>query len=272
MAWVERPDGVRLAVQERGEGRAILCAHSYVQHPGVYAGLHDQLARDFRVVTYHARGSGDSTRQGPYDMRTHVADLGAVAQAHGPVEMILANGEAAHWGVHLATGRPDLVPRVMALESVPFRAGHAVAAEALVGSATVLDTLLSMMRADYRTGLRAAVERGNPSLTEDELRRRVDETAAHTSAEAAVRRLEDWIADDATGDSASLGDRLTIAYEGAGAWFPASLHEAARTYLPGANIVRLERGAVSAPELTAALIREVVGAPARAQTAQRDPG
>ena len=81
MEWVERPGGVRLAVQQHGEGPTVVCMHSFVQHQEVYAGLHEALAGHFRVVTYHARGAGDSTRQGPYDIATDTADMAAVAPA-----------------------------------------------------------------------------------------------------------------------------------------------------------------------------------------------
>ena len=258
MAWVERPGGVRLALQERGEGPAVLVMHSFVQHPDVYAGLHEDLARDFRVVTYHARGTGDSTRSGPYDIATDAADMAAVAEACGPVEAVLANGEASHWAVRLAAEQPQLVPRVISLETLPFRTAEAAESDALIGSAPVLQALVSMIRADYRTGLHAAIQRGNPSLTEDEMRERLDLTEAHSPAEAGVARLEAWIADDASEPARALGDRLTVAFEGAGAWFPASLHELARDFLPEARFVRLERGAISAPELMATVVREAV--------------
>lgn len=258
MTWVERPDGVRLAVQERGDGPAILVMHSFVQHPDVYAGLHDELARDHRVISYHARGTGESTKAGPYDMETDAADMAAVAESCGPVEAVLGNGEASHWAVRVATAHPELVPRVVCLETLPFRTQDAEGSDALIGSATVLDTLVSMIRADYRTGLHAAIQRGNPSLDEDEMRERVDLTAAHSPAEASVPRLEAWIADDVSKASRELGDRLTIAFEGAGAWFPASLHELARDFLPEARFVRLERGAISAPEIMADVVRDVV--------------
>jgi pimeloyl-ACP methyl ester carboxylesterase len=39
-------------------------------HPRLLAPLQDDLARDHRVVLYHPRGNGDSTRAGPYDLAT----------------------------------------------------------------------------------------------------------------------------------------------------------------------------------------------------------
>lgn len=245
-------------MQERGEGPALLCAHSFVQHPGVYRGLHEELARDHRVITYHARGTGESTKAGPYDMETDAADMAAVVESLGPVEAVIANGEAAHWAVRVAVEQPELIPRVIALETLPFRASEAAQSDALIGSTSVLNALVAMIRADYRTGLHAAIERGNPSLTEEEMRERMDLTAAHSPAEAAVPRLEAWIADDVSEAAGALGGRLMVLFHGEGAWFPASLHELARDFLPEARFVRLEQGAISAPDLAAAAIREVV--------------
>jgi hypothetical protein len=192
-------------------------------------------------------------------MATDVTDLEAVLEQTGPVEAVLANGESCHWGVHLAARRPDLVPQVIGLETVPFRISEAEGTDALIGSSSVLDALVSMIRADYRTGLHAAIQRGNPNMNEADTRARIDKTAEYSPPEAGVPRLEEWIRDDASAVAGKLGSRLTVVFEGAGAWFPASLHEVAREWLPEANFIRLEGGAVSRPELTAAAVRELVG-------------
>ena len=61
-----------------------------------------------------------------------------------------------------------------------------------------------------------------------------------------------------------LGDRLIIAYEGAGAWFPQDLTERGIAILPEARFVKLDGGAISSPELTAAVVRGVTGVTAPA--------
>jgi pimeloyl-ACP methyl ester carboxylesterase len=260
--FVEREGGVTLFWQDWGEGPGVLVVPSYLQHPAVLQGLIGELQKSHRIVRYDARGAGESTRQGPYDMRTDVADLLAVAEAAGPLSVVMANGDATNRAIHAAAERPDLVPHVVSLETVPLLPGQAADTDALVGSGGVLDALVSTMRNDYRTGISAAVQRGNPDLDQDAVRERVDAVVAYIDHEAAQGRLEAWIADDPAGDPQLLGDRLVVAYEGAGAWFTGDLVDAAREVLPEARFAKLEAGAISRPDLTAAVVRSVTGAAA----------
>lgn len=262
--FVEREDGVRLHWQESGEGPGLLIAHSYIQHPEVLEGLLAELRSGHRMLRYDARGAGESTRQGPYDMQTDVADLIAVVEAAGPIAAIIANGDATNRAVHAAAQRPELFPYVISMESVPLAPGQAAGTESLISSANVLDALVGMMRADYRSGLTAAITRGNPDWDADGVRGRVDATVAYIDHEASASRLEEWIKDDPGDDPQSLGDRLIIAYEGAGAWFPSDLAEVGSGVLPDAQFVKLEGGALTRPELTAAVVRGVTGAKAAA--------
>jgi pimeloyl-ACP methyl ester carboxylesterase len=257
VAWVEGADGVELWWEERGEGPALLVAHSYIQHPLVLKELIDDLASDHRVVRYDARGAGKSAHVGPYGMATDVADLLAVAEAAGPLVAIVANGDATNRAVHGAAQRPELVPLVISMETVPLPAGAAEDTDALVGSENVLDALVGMMRADYRSGMTAAIQRGNPGMSPDQIRERVDATVAYVSHDAGLARLDSWIRDAPADDARAVGDRLVIAFEGAGAWFPAQLLEHARQFLPDARFERLEAGAISRPDLTAAVVRRV---------------
>src|SRR3954453_23055079 len=99
---VERPGGAEIFWEESGDGPTVLVSPSYIQHPGVFSGLVAELAKRHRVVRYDARGSGASSRGGPYDMRTDVDDLLAVAEAAGPVAAVLGNGDGANRAVHAA--------------------------------------------------------------------------------------------------------------------------------------------------------------------------
>ena len=76
--------------------------------------------------------------------------------------------------------------------------------------------------------------------------------------------IEAWIHDDPGDDPAKLGDRLVVAYEGAGGWFPSELTELGGELLPEAQIVKLEGGAITRPDLRAAVVRTVTGAQATA--------
>jgi pimeloyl-ACP methyl ester carboxylesterase len=262
--FVEREGGVSLFWQEWGEGPGLLVVHSYIQHPTVFEGLLAELKGGHRTIRYDARGAGESTRQGPYDMATDVADLIAVVEAAGPIAAVVANGDATNRAVHAAAERPDLFPYVISLETVPLARGQAEGTEALISSGPVLEALVAMMRADYRAGVTAAVQRGNPVMSDAEVRERVDATVAYIDHDAALERLEEWIADEPGDDPRALGDRLVVAYEGAGGWFPAELTERGQDLLPDAQLVKLDGGAISRPDLTAAVVRGITGAKAPA--------
>src|SRR4051794_15965191 len=178
--------------------------HSYIQHPKVLEALIAEVSSDHRTVRYDARGAGESTRQGPYSMEVDVTDLIAVAEAAGPITAIVSNGDATNRAVHAAAQRPDLIPYVISLETVPLLPGQAEDTDALVGSGGVLEALVGMMRNDYRTGLTAAIQRGNPEMTQDEVRERVDATVAYVDHDASLTRLEDWIADRPGDDPLTL--------------------------------------------------------------------
>ena len=271
MPFTERPDGTRLHWWEEGEGPGLLVVASYIQHPRVLEGLLAELRADHRIVRYDVRGAGESTRQGPFDMNTDVEDLIAVTESAGPFAAVLTNGDATNRSVHAAARRPELFPAVVSMETVPLLPGQAAGTESLISSVSVLDALVGMMRADYRSGLSASVQRGNPQYSVDEVRERVDATAAYIDHDAAVGRLEAWIGDDPGDDPRSLGDRLVIAYEGAGGWFPTELTERGMDVMPDARFVKLEGGAISRPDLTAAVVREVTGASSGSPSPARAP-
>ena len=83
MARLERPDGVELHWEQRGQGPLVVLAPYWSGHPGVYEALLSDLARDHLVVTWDARGTGESTRAGPYDMATDCSDLEEVLDGPG---------------------------------------------------------------------------------------------------------------------------------------------------------------------------------------------
>jgi pimeloyl-ACP methyl ester carboxylesterase len=261
---VEREAGVSLFWQEWGEGPGLLVMHSYLQHPTVLEALVAEISPGHRMLRYDARGTGESTRVGPYDMQTDVDDLIAIVEATGPVAAVLSNGDASNRAMHAAVARPDLIPYLISMETVPLMPGQAADTDALVGSGGVLSALVRMVRADYRSGMMAAIQRGNPDMTPDQLRERLDATVAYCPHEAGLGRLEAWIADDPGEDPYTLGERLIVAYEGAGAWFTEELHQRGQELLPDAQFVKLDGGAVSRPDLTAAVVRRVTGAAATA--------
>jgi lipase len=69
---------VRLHTRSWGpqSGPALVCVHGIGQHGGIFAGLGQRLAdAGFRVVAVDLRGHGESDREPPWNIGTHVADL-----------------------------------------------------------------------------------------------------------------------------------------------------------------------------------------------------
>lgn len=57
-------------------GECVLCVHGVAMHGGIFAALGECLAaRGHRVVAVDLRGHGDSGREPPWDVGTHVADI-----------------------------------------------------------------------------------------------------------------------------------------------------------------------------------------------------
>lgn len=89
MRHVLTTDGLTLAVHETGprDAPVVVCAHGWPDSHVLWDGVVAELADRFRVVTYDARGAGDShapTSRGGYRMDQLVADLAAVIEVVSP--------------------------------------------------------------------------------------------------------------------------------------------------------------------------------------------
>src|SRR5439155_4448002 len=133
--------------------------------------------------------------------------------------------------------------------------------DALAGSESVLEALVGMMTTDYRAALRTMVAGANPQMDEDAARERVSRVVTYCPQEAAAPRLRDWIADEPLEDARALGDRLWVLDAGGSDWFPEDLAARARVLLPNAHVESMEDGAISRPDLTAAIIRGITSVP-----------
>jgi pimeloyl-ACP methyl ester carboxylesterase len=254
-----RPDGVEIHWRERGEGPLALICTACFAHPGIVEPLIGELERDHRVITYDARGDGESTRQGPYDMPTDVADLVGLLEALGEPTVLLGTGDGSHRVIHAAAARPELVPAVVSPGVTPLgaQADYPTVGEGLASSAEVVGALVQLLESDFRSGMRSAVEAANPQLDEEGLRERLQTTIAYTSHEATLGRLRAWIADDARDSARALGDRLWILYFPGNAWFPQELHETVSREAPEAHLEGVENGALSRPDITAGYVRRL---------------
>lgn len=86
---VGTPDGVRIAVHERGDPQrpTILAVHGYPDNHHVWDGVADVLSGNFHVAAYDVRGCGESdkpVRRADYRMERLLDDLVAVLDAVSP--------------------------------------------------------------------------------------------------------------------------------------------------------------------------------------------
>jgi pimeloyl-ACP methyl ester carboxylesterase len=257
MPTVSRPDGATLDWESEGEGPPVVITSQLFSDRLVSRPLIDELAPDHTVFTYDARGTGASSPEGPYDLDTDAADIGAIAeQASGPVVLVgLGNGSDA--AVILASERPDLVRAVVVAFGNPAGLRVSGGTEALSGSDSVVDVLIEMMERDYRGALRSVITTGNPQMSEDEVRDRVKRQEAYCPGDVAAVRLAAWRASRVFDQALSLGDRLLILQHPYNPWFPAELIEPMREVLPEAEIRAVEDGHLSRPDITAGVVREI---------------
>jgi hypothetical protein len=128
---------------------------------------------------------------------------------------------------------------------------------ALSGSASVIEVLKEQLAMDYRAALRSVITTGNPQMSEDEIRERVNSQVDYCPQEAAVARLTAWWESDVFEQALSLGSRLTILQHDSNPWFPGDLLEPMRERLPEARIEPVADGHISRPDLTGAEVRRI---------------
>lgn len=96
---------------------AVVCVHGVTQHGGIFEQLGRHLGTDRRVVAVDLRGHGDSGREPPWNLDTHVDDLLETVDALGI--------ERATWIAHsfgglvaatLAARAPERVERLALLD------------------------------------------------------------------------------------------------------------------------------------------------------------
>lgn len=262
MARLRRPDGVEIEWQIAGEaGPLVAITLTAIQPALASRRLVAELAADHRVLTYDLRGTGGSTRSGPYDMETDAADLAAVVERAGGGALVVGLGDGARRAVRAAAGRPDLIHTVAISGEMPLGALRTEASnEALADSPAVLEALLGLLETDYRTGLRTMLESSGESAWHDmTLHERLDVTEAYCPPDAGVKRLRVWTRDDSWEYAQALGDRVCFLHFPANAWFQGSLG-AIRQRLPDARFEPVSEGVITSPEENAVALRRILAA------------
>ncbi len=262
MAELQRPDGGRIHYEVRGDGApAVLLASYWSWVPDIYAELLDHLASDHRVATYHLRGTGGSSKDGPFDMQTDIDDLEAVCERIGGPSLVLATADSSNRSARVAVRRPDLIAGVVCFGAGPFARSQFEGLEGMVTSETVVAAFVEMVESNYRGAMRTFMEATNPQMSTDELRDRVAAQADFCGAEAILERLEAWLDDDPRSEARALAGRLWIfaASDVAGPWLPPApdVSRLTRETLPEARVVEIEPGPVSNPRGTADEIRRI---------------
>jgi pimeloyl-ACP methyl ester carboxylesterase len=260
MPDLERPGDVRIHWEQRGDGPVVALAGMFNSPPSVLAGLAGDLSADHRVITYDLRGNGRSTHVGPYDVATDAEDLAAIIEAAGSPAVIVAVGYGAHPAMRLVAAQPDLVRAIVISGTLPLGRGPAQASGGLSASGSVLAAFTRMYEVDQRAAMRSTVGSGNPNLSEDQIRDRVEEMVAYSTTEGGLARLRSWIADDVSQDGPAVSDRLWVLYYEGNPWFPETLADGMRAVLPNAHFQAVEDGAISRPDLTAAVVRRITNA------------
>jgi pimeloyl-ACP methyl ester carboxylesterase len=257
MPFFEAADGTKIYWEERGEGPLVVFAMQFFAYPELYASLLDEVAKEHRLVTYHPRGTGDSTRRGPYDLETDTADLRTLLEELGEPAVVFGMADGCHRAVKIAARRPDLVRAVVTSGTNPVGLEAAQGTESLADSPSVLEALMGMMDTDYRSALYTMVRNANPELDDDSVRERVTRTAEFCPQEAAAPRLRAWIEDRVGQDARTVGSRLWMLEFGGTPWFTRDTLPTTRRMLPDAHIHEVEGGVISRPDIAASVIRDV---------------
>ena len=257
MPFLSRPGGVEIYWEEQGAGPLVVFLHHCLSHPAVYRGLCDELARDHRVVTYDARGTGGSSRAGPYDLAVDVEDLEALADELGGGAVAVGLGDGRDRAARVALARPELICAVVGCDATPMGPSTGEEMEAPSGSQAVRETLVGLVGSNHRAAIRSILQFTNPEMSESELRRRLDAEVSYSSDEALRARAQWFLRTDIVDAERRIGDRLWIAYW-ENDWTPRTAAHRINEVLPEARIEPVDAGPISRPDLTANVVRLAV--------------
>ena len=166
MPTVSSPDGVEIHYEERGAGPLVVIGSYWSMHPSALEPLTAELESDHRVVRYDDRGTGQSTRTGPYDIETAANDLALLLRHLGEPAVIVGVADAPARAVRVAASDPDLVVAVVCSGGAPIGRKSFAELETLATTESVVQALLQQVDTDYRGALRALVSSTNQQMGE----------------------------------------------------------------------------------------------------------
>jgi pimeloyl-ACP methyl ester carboxylesterase len=252
--------GVHLHVETRGSGPLVVLVSGLWSPPGTFGVLLDDLATDHTVLTYDPRGCGQSPAEGPYDVATDVADLAeAVGEQDADPAVLIAIGSGSAVALHLLDEHPDLADFVVCPSGSPVNLVVGDEEDSLASSRSVRDLLNELVQRDYRAFLRSIVSSTSPQLDDAGVSERVRLVTEYTPHEVMLARLRAWLSDDAEAISRTAGDRLCILLNERDAWAGPSAAAANREMLPQAEVLEVENGPLSRPDIAAGIVRRRTG-------------
>src|SRR5918996_1922077 len=121
MPRLRRPDGAEIEWRVQGpEGPLVAIAPMSLHPTSACSPIAANLAADHRVLTYDLRGTGGSSRAGPYDMETDAGDLAAVVEEAGGDALAIALGDGARRAVRAAAEHPGAIHTVAVSGELPL--------------------------------------------------------------------------------------------------------------------------------------------------------
>ncbi|MBA2506183.1 MAG: alpha/beta hydrolase [Thermoleophilaceae bacterium] len=250
-------DGGEIFYEERGEGEPpALLTLGYLSNAGVYDGLVEGLARWRRVVTYDLRGTGRSTPQAEITAARDIADLAALAEAIGPPVALVGIGDGGPRAVRAAAAHPELVSHVLATNALGRDGVEGTSS--LAASLSVAELFREQLSTDYRSALRSAIGGVNPQYSEDELRARVDATAAFSPQYATLARFDYWVGDSTLDDCRAVGPKLFEWAVGDNPFFSSESIDRTRELCPEATAEVFDHGPITDPEMVAGRIERFI--------------
>ena len=131
--------------------------------------------------------------------------------------------------------------------------------ESFAGSPGVFDLLNELAVRDYRAFLNSIIGSTNPQLDQAGVAARVDAVAAHTPHQVMLDRVNAWLRDDPVAVSLAAGDRLTILLYHDDPWASPQAPDATRALLPEAEVLLVDDGPLTRPDIAAAIVRRRTG-------------
>ena len=235
----------------------MVLANQFFGRPEIFEALLRDLEHDHRIVTYDPRGIGESTRSGPYTFEVDAEDLEAITESQGEPALVLAFADGCNRAVRVAARRPDLVIAIVSPAGNPVGLAAVEGTDGLAGSSSVIEALVGLMETDYRSALRTMFTTANPDWDEESVRDRVSSTVDVLPQQAAVSRMKNWVADDVIEEARAVGDRLWMLDDGSNLWFSIETSRRSKQILPDANVLEVEGGALSRPDIAAGVIRRL---------------